>query len=72
MSDLSVEENAKAIKAQRIVPNAIVLSNVIELSVSVIASMSGKEINEAVNRDGLSRAVLSNTVANLIKDELIR
>lgn len=57
------------VKPQAIVQNAVILSNVIELATGIVLNMGGEDTAAAVNRDGMSRAVLANIVANRIKDQ---
>lgn len=71
MSDLTVEQQQTAIRMKKIQDNAIVLSNVVELATSVIVRIAGKDIADSVNNQTLSRNVLTNLVANRVKDQIL-
>lgn len=71
MSDLTVEQQQTAIRMKKIQDNAIVLSNVVELATSVIVRIAGKDIADSVNNQTLSRSVLTNLVANRVKDQIL-
>ena len=51
--------------------NTIILSNIIELSTSVIIKMAGKDISDKINNMSVNRTVLSNIVASQIKKDLL-
>lgn len=71
MSDLTVEQQQTAIRMKKIQDNAIVLSNVVELATSVIVRIAGKDIADSVTNQTLSRSVLTNLVANRVKDQIL-
>jgi len=71
MSDLTIEEQANLLKTKKIMDNAVVLSNVVELATSVIIKIAGKDIADSINKQSLNRTVLSNMVANRIKEKMI-
>lgn len=68
ITSLSASQNPE-VKPQAIADNAVILSNVIELATGIVLNMGGEDTAAAVNRDGMSRAVLGNIVANRIKDQ---
>ena len=65
LQDLTAKQNA-----QRALPNAVILSSVIELSTSILRTIANKDVDEAIKNDGLTRPVLANMVANRIKHNL--
>lgn len=71
MSDLTIEEQQDRLKTKKIVDNAVVLSNVVELATSVVIKMAGKDIADSINKQSLNRSVLSNMVANRIKEQIL-
>jgi len=71
MSDLTIEEQQTDLKNKAILNNAIVLANVIELSTSVVINLAGTDMAETLNKQSVSRAVLSNLVANRIKEKVL-
>lgn len=71
MSDLTLEEQQSALKNKQIFNNAVSLSNVVELATSVIVRIAGKDIADSIDRQSLNRNVLSNLVANRIKEKLL-
>jgi hypothetical protein len=71
MSDLTIEEQENIGKNKRILDNAITLSNVTELAVSVILRVAGKDIADSIDKQSLNRAVLTNLVANRIKEKVL-
>lgn len=71
MSDLTVQEQEDIIKTTKIADNAVVLSNVVELATSVIIKIAGKDIADNVGNQSLNRNMLSNLVANRIKEKVL-
>lgn len=71
MSDLTVVEQEDVIKTTKIADNAVVLSNVVELATSVIIKIAGKDIADNVGNQSLNRNMLSNLVANRIKEKVL-
>ena len=71
MSDLTLEEQQSALKNKQIFNNAVSLSNVVELATSVIVRIAGKDIADSIDNQSLNRNVLSNLVANRIKEKLL-
>lgn len=67
----TLEEQESAIKTTKILDNSLVLSNIIELSTSVIIKIAGKDIADTLNKQSLSRNILSNLVANRIKEKVL-
>jgi len=53
-----------------LVDNAVIIANVIELASGIVANIDASTANGTMNRDGMSRAVLANLVANDIKASL--
>ncbi|NTW91664.1 MAG: hypothetical protein HGA35_07030 [Erysipelotrichaceae bacterium] len=72
MSDLTVAEQEDVIKTTKIADNAVVLSNVVELATSVIIKIAGKDIADSVGKQSLNRNMLSNLVANRIKEKVLK
>ncbi len=72
MSDLTVQEQEDIIKTTKIADNAVVLSNVVELATSVIIKIAGKDIADSVGNQSLNRNMLSNLVANRIKEKVLK
>lgn len=70
MSDLTVQEQEDIIKTQKIADNSVVLSNVVDLATSVIIKIAGKDIADTVGQQSLNRNMLSNLVANRIKEKI--
>ncbi len=71
MADLTVEEQQAALTLKKITDNAITLSNIVELSSSVIIRIAGKDIADAVGNESLNRNVLNGMIANRIKEKLL-
>ena len=72
MSDLTVQEQEDIIKTSKIADNSVVLSNVVELATSVIIKIAGKDIADSVGNQSLNRNMLSNLVANRIKEKVLK
>ena len=72
MSDLTLQEQESIIKVQKIFDQSIVLSNVVELATSVIIKIAGKDIADSVGNQSLNRNMLSNLVANRIKEKVLK
>jgi hypothetical protein len=66
-----VEEQERALKSSKVLNNAIPLANIIEISTSVILKMAGKDIADVINDTALNRSMLSNLVANRIKEKIL-
>lgn len=71
MSDLTLEEQRSVLKNKQIFNNAVSLSNVVELATSVIVRIAGKDIADSIDKQSLNRNVLSNLVANRVKEKLL-
>lgn len=72
METLTVQEQEDVIKINKITDNAIVLSNIIELATSVIIKIAGKDIADSIGEQSLNRNILSNLVANRIKEKILK
>jgi len=71
MSDMTIEEQQQAVKGGKIRDNAVVVSNIVELATSVVSRVAGKDVADSIGKQSLSRAVLSNLVANRIKEKIL-
>lgn len=72
MTDLTIEEQQNVVKAKKVADNAVTLSNIVELATSVVIKLAGKDIADSINKQSLNRTVLSNMVANRIKEKVIK
>jgi hypothetical protein len=70
VADLTIQETQDQQTAQAISSNAIVLTNVVELATSVVRQMAKQDLSDALGHQSQTREVLSNTVANRIKEKL--
>lgn len=71
MSDLTIEEQQDLLKTKQIMDNAVPLSNVVELATSIVIQLAGKDVADSINKQSLNRTVLSNLVANRIKEKIL-
>ena len=71
MSDMDLEEQPNQIKIDKILDNAATVSNIIELATSVVINMAGKDIADSIGEQSLNRSVLSNLVANRVRDRVL-
>lgn len=71
MAELTVEEQLNAAKVKQIAENGVTLSNIVEVASSVILKIAGKDIADSVGNESVSRNVLSNLVANRIKEQVL-
>lgn len=71
MSDLTLQEQQDAIKVNNTLDNSLVLSNIVELTTSVIIKIAGQDIADTINKESLNRNILSNLVANRIKEKIL-
>lgn len=71
-NDLTLQEQENALKAKQIFNNSVVLSNIIELSVSVISRIAGKNISDTIDNQTLNRTILSNLVASRVKEVVLK
>ena len=71
MSNITLQDLTAKQNAQRALPNAVVLSNVIELSSCIVRSIAHKDVEESMKKDGLTKSVIANMVANRIKPHLV-
>ena len=69
--DLLPTETLSNVEMTTLQTNTIILSNIIELSTSVIIKMAGKDISDKINNMSVNRTVLSNIVASQIKKDLL-
>lgn len=51
--------------------NAVIIANIIELTVSCLKRVAVSEVSDALGEDSLNRDVVGHIVANRIKDKLI-
>lgn len=70
VTTVTLPEQQDAAVAQSIKSNAIVLSNIVELTTSVVRKMSSENLSETLGDQSQSRDVVANTVANRIKQKL--
>lgn len=68
----TIQEQEDIIKTNKIVDNSIVLSNIIELATSVIIRIAGKDIADSIGNQSLNRNILSNLIANRIKEKILK
>lgn len=71
MSELTIEEQQTAVKMKSVKENLIPVANTIEMVVSVISRVAGKDISDTLGNGSLSRGVLGNLVANRIKEKVL-
>lgn len=71
MSDLTLDEQQNAMKLEKAKRNAIPVCNVVELVTSVVIRIAGKDIADSVGKESLNRGILSNMVANEIKEKVL-
>ena len=72
MSDMmNLEEPQDQTKVYKILDNAVTVSNIVELATSAVINMAGKDIADSLGKQSLNRSVLSNLVANRIKDRVL-
>jgi hypothetical protein len=69
--DATLQEQESILKVGKIADNAIPLANIIELSASVIIKVAGKDVADTLQQESLNRNILSNLVANRIKEKLL-
>lgn len=70
VTTVTLPEQQDTAVAQSIKSNAIVLSNIVELTTSVVRKMSSENLSETLGDQSQSRDVVANTVANRIKQKL--
>jgi len=70
-NELTLQEQENILKTRKIFNNAVLLSNIIELSVSVISQIAGKDISDTLSNQTLNRNILNNLVANRIKERFL-
>lgn len=68
--DLTLQETQDQQTAQAISSNAIVLSNVVELATSVVRQMAKQDLAQSLGDQSQTREVLTNIVANRVKQKL--
>lgn len=69
--DATLQEQESILKINKIADNAIPLANIIELSASVIIKVAGKDVADTLQQESLNRNILSNLVANRVKEKLL-
>lgn len=70
-NDLNVEDQIQQNNVKTIHSNALVTSNIIELVVSVVGNVAGKSISDSLEGSSLNRSILSNLVANRVKQQIL-
>lgn len=71
LTDLTLEEQQNIARNRSIFENAVTVSNIVELATSVVSRIAGKDIADSIDKESLSRNVLSNLVANRIKEKIL-
>lgn len=71
MNDMTVQEQATQINSEKILNNAIVIANIVELTSNVIIRIAGKDIADSLNNNSLSKTVINNLIANRIKERIL-
>ena len=72
MQDLTIEEKQERAKMTKVFNNALVVTNIVEVVSGVITRVAGKDVADSVNKESLSRSLLSNMVATRIKEKLLK
>lgn len=72
MDNLTLDEQSARVRAERVMKNAVVLSNVIEVATNVILNSAGTDISDSIKNTVITRNVVSGMVANRIKEKLIK
>lgn len=72
MSDLTIDEQATVAQNERVLNNAIVISNIIELTTNVVSKVAGKDVSDSIDGLTLTRKIVSNLVANRIKSRILK
>ncbi len=67
--NMTVEEKETSIKLEKVLENAFVVSNIIELTTDVISNLSVKDVSDTIGKETLGRAILSNLVAKRLLDK---
>lgn len=70
MSDMNLPEVQNQQLATAVTDNAIVLSNIVELATSTVRQIARKNLADALGDQSQAREVVSNAVANRIKEKL--
>ena len=70
MSDLTLQDIEKQNAAKAVTSTTIVLSNVVELAVSTVRQMAKQDLSESLGNQTQTREVVSNAVANRIRERL--
>ena len=71
MSDSVLQDISNQAKISHVHANAVVVANIVEVVSSVIKNIATSDVSSALSEDGLSSDVLSNIVANRIKEHTI-
>ena len=70
-NDLTVEQQQDAVKNKKVYDNSIVLSNILELTSSVIFKLADTDTSESLAKSDLNKAVINNLISNRIKEKLL-
>lgn len=70
MSDMNLPEVQNQQLATAVTDNAIVLSNIVELATSTVRQIARKNLADVLGDQSQAREVVSNAVANRIKEKL--
>ena len=71
MSDLTLPDQGKQDSANHLHSNAVVIANIVEVVSSVIRNIASKDVSDSLSPQALSSDVLSNIVANRIKEKTL-
>lgn len=71
MSDLTLDQQVDITRATKVLDNAKVTSNIIEVVVGVVSKVAGKDISDTISGNTINRNLLSNLVAKKLKDKVL-
>lgn len=72
MSDLNIDEQRQLNTVRAAIDTARPIANIIELTTNVIKRVAGKDIGDTLGETSVNRAVLSNLVAQRVKEIVMK
>jgi hypothetical protein len=67
----SIINQSPQAQTRRVVENAVVLSSVVEMAVKVLQTVADKDVSESIQSKGMTRTLLTNTIANRLKQQIV-
>lgn len=70
--NITLDEQKAIIRNNQIYDNAVVLSNILEITSSIMAKISSDHVSRTINNDSVTKGVLLSYAASQLREKLIK